>query len=567
MSSVSSTTSSTSTTSTSSSTSSTSSTTNYDDFDTASLVEAKLESRYNRIDSMETEVSDNETKIAAYQDLQGMLQDLTNNLATLRGDPSSTGKSSDVFRDRTAYLTSSTSTTASTYMSATVEEGTELDSHTITITQVAKANILGSLTQSSRYTALEVSGTFTLGTSSGSSASITVDADMSLGDIVDAVNAQQSTSGVKASVMKVSDTSYQLVLTSVETGKTITASDTSGTVLTSTLGLLTSSGAIDSSKVLQSAQNAIFSVDGVSITRSSNDIDDVLDGVTLHLYSAPSTDTTLTLEVSNDLTSIKDAITSLVDTYNTLRDFVVTNQTTTSSGTADDSATLYGDSNLRTVASALQSILSSSISGTSLATLGITFDDDNKLEVNDTTLGNALLNNLDDIQALFSYTMTSSSGDLGLVRHPDADFNFTLNVTVDSSGTLTSASVGGDSSLFTVSGNTIKGAEGSIYEGLTLIYTGSTSKSINVTLTQGIADQMHYAADAVGNSSSGTLNAVIKALQNNNDTLNDKIDTLTSSTQTYASYLYTLYSSMAAKISEAETTVKLLKALLNANTD
>lgn len=564
MSSVSSTSSSTSTTSTRTTTSST---TNYDDFDTASLVEAKLESRYNRIDSMETEVSDNETKIAAYEDLQGMLQDLTDALEPLRGDPSSSGKSSNVFRDRTAYLTSSSSTTASTYMSATVEEGTDLDTHTITITQVAKANILGSSSQSSRYTALGVSGTFTLGTSAGGSATITVDADMSLGDIADAINAEQSTSGVKATVMKVSDSSYQLILTSVETGETITASDTSGTVLTSTLGLLNSSGAINSSNVLQAAQNAIFSVDGVTITRSSNDIDDVLDGVTLHLYSAPSTDTTLTLEVSNDLTSIQDAITSLVDTYNTLRDFIVTNQTTTSSGTADDSATLYGDSTLRSIASTLQGILSSGTSDTNLAALGITFDDDNKLVVDDSALGNALLDNLDDIEALFSYQMTSSSGDLGLVRHPNSSFDFTLDVTVDSSGTLQSASVGGDSSLFTVSGSTIKGATGSIYEGLTLVYSGSTSKSIDVVLTQGIADKMYYSSDAVGNSDTGTLVDVIDSLENNNDILNDKIDSLTTSTQTYASYLYTLYSSMAAKISEAETTVKLLKALLNASTD
>lgn len=564
MSSVSSTTSSTSTTSTSSTTSST---TNYDDFDTASLVEAKLESRYNRIDSMETEVSENETKIAAYEDLQGMLQDLTDALETLRGDPSSSGKSSNVFLDRTAYLTSSSSTSASTYMSATVEEGTDLDTHTITITQVAKTNILGSSSQSSRYDTLGVSGTFTIGTSAGGSASITVDTDMSLGDIADAINAEQSTSGVKATVMKVSDSSYQLILTSIETGETITASDTSGTVLTSTLGLLNSSGAINSSNVLQAAQNAIFSVDGVTITRSSNDIDDVLDGVTLHLYSAPSTDTTLTLEISNDLTGIQDAITSLVDTYNTLRDFIVTNQTTASDGTADDTATLYGDSTLRSIASTLQSILSSGTSDTSLAALGITFDDDNKLVVDDSALENALLDNLDDIESLFGYKMTSSSGDLGLVRHPNSSFDFTLDVTVDSSGTLTSASVNGDSSLFTVSGGTIKGATGSIYEGLTLVYTGSTSKSIDVVLTQGIADKMYYSSDAVGNSDSGTLVDVIEALQNNNDTLNDKIDTLTSSTQTYASYLYTLYSNMAAKISEAETTVKLLKALLNASTD
>ncbi len=555
----------TSTTATTSATKTTSSSTDYDDFDTAALVEAKLEARYTRIDSMESEVTENETRIAAYQDLQGMLQDLTDTLAALRGDPSSSGKSSDVFRDRTAYLTSSTATAASTYMSATVEEGTDLGTHTISITQVATTNILGSATQGTRYDALGVGGSFSIGTSAGGSATITVTADMSLGDIADAINAEKGTSGVKASVMKVSDNSYQLILTSVETGQTITAADTSGSVLADTLGLLDSSGAIASDAVLQAAQDAVFKVDGVTITRSGNDIDDVLDGVTLHLYSAPAADTTLTLEVSNDLTAVQDAITALVDTYNTLRDFVVTNQSTTSSGTAGDDATLYGDATLRTVANALQSILSSGTSDTSLAALGITFDSDNKLVVDDTALGNALLDSLDDIQALFSYQMTSSSGDLGLVRHPNASFDFTLDLQVDADGTLVSASVGGDSSLFTVSGGTIKGAEGSIYEGLTLVYTGSTGKSIDVTLSQGIADQLYYAADAVANSDSGTLNDVIEALQTSNDTLNDRIDTLTASTETYASYLYTLYGNMASKISEAETTVKLLKALLEAS--
>lgn len=566
MSSVSSVSSSTTST-TSSSSSSDSTSTDYADFDTTALVEAKLESRYNRIDSMESDVTENETKIAAYEDLQDKLQSLTTSLASLRSDPSSSGKSSDVFLDRTAYLTSSSSTAASTYMSATVDEGTDLGSHTIAITQVAKANILGSTTQASRYDALSWSGSFKLGTSGGSSATITVTEDMSLGDIADTINAQQSTSGVKATVMKVSDSSYQLVLTSLETGKTITASDSSGTLLSSKLGLLNSSGAINSSNVLQAAQNAIFKVDGVTITRSSNDISDVLDGVTLHLYSAPSTDTTLTLEVSNDLTGIQDAITSFVDTYNTLRDFIITNQTSNSDGTASDSATLYGDATLRSVANTLQSILSSGVGETNLAALGITLDEDNKLVVDDTALGSALLDNLDDIQTLFSYKATMSSGDLSMIRHPNADLDFTLDIKVDSSGNLLSAGVGGNTSLFTVSDGTIKGAEGSIYEGLTLVYTGNTSKSIGVTLSQGIADQMYYATDAVGNDDTGTLNDVVNGLQDSNDTLNDRIDSLTSSTATYSAYLYTLYGNMASKISEAQTTITLLKALLNANND
>lgn len=557
-----------STSSSSSSTTTTSTSTDYTDFNTSDLVEAKLSSRYTRLDSLNTEVSDNETKIAAYQDMQDKLQAVTDTLAKLRGDTSSTGKASDVFRDRTTYLSSSNSSTASTYMSASVDEGTEMGSHTITISQVAKTNIVSTTAQTSESSALNWSGVITLGTGSGSSAtsaSINITATMSLADIADAINNEKDTSGVKASVMKVSDSEYQLVLTSTETGRTITASDTSGSVLSGNLGLIDSSGTIVSDMVLQDAQSAKFTVDGVSITRTSNDIDDVLDGVTLHLYSAPSSDTTLTLEVDNDLSAIKTAVTDFVTAYNTFRDFVVTNQSTASDGTANSDATLFGDSTLRSVAQSVQSILSSSVDEQSLALLGITFDTDNKLEVDETTLDNALQDNLDAVQSLFSYTMTSSSGDLGLVRHPSKDMSFTIDITVDASGALSGASIGGDSSMFTVSNGTITGVAGTDYEGLTMVYTGTTAKSITVELSQGIADQLYTAMDAVSNEDTGSLTDLINSLQSSNDDLDSRISSLEDSISSYKSSLTTLYANMASKIATASNTADLLKALLNAN--
>lgn len=554
---------------TSTSTTNTTSSTDYSSFDTEALVEAKLSSRYTRIDSMQTEVTDNETKIAAYQDLQGKLQALTTSLQTLRADPSSSGKASDIFRDRAAYLSSSTSAAASTYLSASVDEGTEMGSHTITIAQVAKTNILSSAAQSSKTDDLGWSGTIALGTEGGASADIVITDTMSLSDIADAINAQQGTSGVKASVMKVSDSSYQLILTGTATGTTITASDVSGTLLSGsdTLGLLDGDGAVNADNVLQAAQNAQFTIDGVSITRSSNDIDDVLDGVTLHLYAAPSSDTTLTLEVDNDLSAVKEAITAFVDAYNTFRDFVVTNQSTQSDGTAEDEATLFGDSTLRGVANDAQTILSSAVDENSLAAIGITFDANNKLTVNDTTLENALQDDLNSVQSLFTYSMTASSGDLGLVRHPDKSLSFTLDITVDADGKLSGASIDGDSSMFTVSDGSIKGVAGTEYEGLTLVYTGTTAKSISVVLSQGLADQLYSKIDKVSNADTGTLTEVIDTLEDTNDDLDERISALEASTSSYKSALTTLYGSIASRMSTAQTTLDLLKALLNASSD
>lgn len=568
MTSVSSTTSttSTSTTSTTSTSSTSSSSSDYDDFDVESLVEAKLASRYERLDSMETEVSENETKIAAYEELQDLLDTLSDTLQTLRSDPSVSGQSDDVFLDRTAYLTSSSSVDASTYMSATVEEGTDLSTHSIVISQIATTNILGSEKQSSRYDALGWTGTFSLGTEDGDSADIEVTSSMSLGDIADAINTETSTTGVVASIMQVSEGSYKLILTTSDTGETITASDVSGTLLSDSLGLVDSNGDIDSDMVLQEAQDAILKVDGVTITRSSNDIDDVLDGITLHLYAA-NADTTLTLEVDNDLTGIQDAVEAFVEAYNAVREFIITNQSTDTDGTAADDAVLYGDSTLRSLNNYLQTIVSSGVGDADLSDLGITLDEDNLLELDTSTLENLLLDDLDTIQSLFSYQMTASSGDLSLVRHPDAALDFTLDITVDDDGNISSVGVDGDTSLFTISGSTIKGAEGTEYEGLTLVYTGSTSKSITVTTTQGIADQLYNAVDTIANEDDGALTTLIDNLEDENDTIEDSISTLESSISTYSEYLYELYSTMAASISEAETTLKLLEALLNASSD
>lgn len=551
------------TTSTSSSKSKASNSTDYLSFDTASLVEAKLASRYTRIDSLNTQVNANTTKKAAYQDMQSKLSTLMSALSELRADPSSVGRSSDVFRDRTAYLTTAGSASASNYMSATVSEGTEMGKHTIEIQDVAKANILGSAAKTSRTDPLGLSGTISLGLAGGTAADVTVTAGMSLGDIADKINAEQATTGVKASVIKVADDSFQLVLTATQTGKAIVPKDIVGGVLDN-LGIVDGDGAIETSAVLQAAKNAKLIVDGVTLTRSTNDISDILDGVTLHLYAAPSTATPLTLEVANDLTAIKQSITDFVDAYNAFRDFVVANQSTNSDGTASGAATLFGDGTLRDIAQSAQTILSSSVDTKSLGAIGISFDASNKLQIDSTKLDNALQDRLDDIKTLFAYTMTSSSGDLGMVRHPNRSLDFTLNVTVDASGALIGASVGGDSSKFTIRDKTIIGKPGTAYEGFTLYYTGSTSKSIALSFKQGIADQLYDAVEKV-TAEDGRISAQIASLETQNVDLTDRISVLEETTASYRNALTILYANMASKMYTAQTTLDLLKALLDAS--
>ena len=66
----------------------------------------------------------------------------------------------------------------------------------------------------------------------------------------------------------------------------------------------------------QSAQNAVFKLNGVTFTRSSNSVSDALTGVTLNL--ATTTATPITLTVSNDPVSARPKLDALVKAYNDL---------------------------------------------------------------------------------------------------------------------------------------------------------------------------------------------------------------------------------------------------------
>lgn len=546
-------------TSTSSATTATSYSQNRNDFDTDSLVEAAVNARLARADTLSTKVTANETKIAAYQEMQTLLQTLQTSLSTLRSEPGTTGRASDAFRDRTAYVTSSTSTEAGTLLSATVADGTDLGTHSIEVLQIAKAERLGSGSVSSRTTALGYAGTFILGTGT-SSASVTVTATMTLEDLVSAINAQSTASGVKASVVKVSDGDYMLTLTAATTGESISLSADSGDDVLTALGVTDSAG--DAAVVLQAAQPAKLVVDGVTVERTSNSIDDVIDGVSLTLYRAEDGNS-LTLEVGNDLSGILEQIEALVEAYNAFRDFVVTNQSTGSDGSADDSAVLFGDSTLRSVSQQMQTILTTEVSGVSLADIGLSLDTSNALELDSTALEEALLNTFEAVQTLLSYRMESSTPSLQLLRHGDGpdSASFSLDVTVDADGALVSAAVGGDTSLFTVSGSTITGAAGTAYDGLVFVYTGKTSQSISVTLSQGIADSLWQITDTVADSYDGTLTGTIATLQDANSDLNERISTIESNAETYRSYLLDKYARIEARLAKAQSVLDLLEAI------
>ena len=68
----------------------------------------------------------------------------------------------------------------------------------------------------------------------------------------------------------------------------------------------------------QSAQNAVFKLNGVEFTRSSNAVSDALTGITLNLTTTTALNTPITLTVSNDTVSARPKLDALVKAYNDL---------------------------------------------------------------------------------------------------------------------------------------------------------------------------------------------------------------------------------------------------------
>ncbi|MBD8891320.1 flagellar filament capping protein FliD [Roseibium litorale] len=556
-----STTSSTTTTSTSYSYSTSSSDTDWD-----ALIEVAVAAKETRADSIDLKIEDNEATIAAYEEMQSLLQDIVSAAETIRGTADSLTANDDIFSTRAAYLTAVGDVDAESAVVVTAEADATITTYDLQILQLASAQKVAGTAVEDKTAELGLSGTFSIQLENAEAVDIEISEDMTLAEIAEAINLQSDTSGVSATVLEVSEGSFRLILSADETGQEIVLTDVSGDDVTGSLGLTDEDGSFTSE--LQEAQSAIITLDGIEITRTTNTIDDLIDGVTFNLYQETGEDNSISVEISNDLTSIKSAITALVDAYNAYREWAVTQQATSSAGGASDDAVLFGDSTLRAVNTAIADALSTVIDTDSMALLGLTYDESNYLVLDETTLNEALLEDVEAIEDLLAFQMTSTSTDIALLnRSSNMPESLSLDIEVDDEGNITSVSVDGDSSLFTISGSRINGAEGSIYEGITFVFTGDESQSVDLSFSSGIVEKLYSTIESYSNSDDGILEDMMTSLTETNEDLQEDADDIRSRAETYRDTLAARYAAYQVAIEEAESTLDYLEALLNSGSD
>ena len=213
--------------------------------DTAALIDAELTIRRLPAVSLENRISENDTKIAAFNELKSLLDGLGGAMNGLRNPPGITGLDSNIFERKAAFLTSSSTTAATEIMGATVDNTASSGVHSIEVSQVAMAHKVASGTVADPAAALGVTETLTIGLAGApveEQFALAVDATMSASDIVAAVNTQTAVTGVRASTIRVADNDYRVVFTASETNREIELIGTTGAT-TAALGVSSDNGA------------------------------------------------------------------------------------------------------------------------------------------------------------------------------------------------------------------------------------------------------------------------------------------------------------------------------------
>jgi flagellar hook-associated protein 2 len=344
---------------------------------------------------------------------------LKNNLSTLQVAAQTLNLSS-------TFSTVKPSVTDSSVLGASVNGVATPGSYNIQVQSLAQAQKLISGGFASTSTVVG-SGTLTIDIGSYSNANsppvtftpntdntqktITIDSsNNTLQGIADAIN--NANAGVSATIIN-DGTNYRLSLASKDSGTAnqikIGVSESGGAGLAQ-LAYDASAGGVSNLTQNVAAKDAVLSVDDVTITKSSNTITDAIQGVTLNLTKENAT---TTLNLAHDTTAASTAIHSFVDAYNAVAKQISTD---TAYDSSTNTASIFtGDSTLQMIQSQLRSALSQAIpnapSGLAvLSDVGVSFQTDGTLAIDDNKLSAALADPTRDISRLF---VKSADGTIG----------------------------------------------------------------------------------------------------------------------------------------------------------
>ena len=356
-----------------------------------SLVDAEKTPKKERIDE---KIAKTEAKITGYGAVKFALSELKNAFAKIN--------------DASDFSSIKTSNTQPSAFGVSTTSTAEAGSYSIEVVRTALAQRTASSNFADRATALNGGAAFKLNLTIGgvSKGDINVTTATPAG-MVSAINGAKL--GVTAQLIN-TGSGFNVVVT----GETGAAKNFS---LTSDDGTATGNNpkvpvtGVSFATSLQTATDASFKVNGLTVTRGTNTVNDVIEGVTLDLFA--STTGAARLDLNRDTAGIKDNIKGLVTAYN---DFESTLKILgdRASEVEDFGGALAGESLLQSVRNQVRALVTntSSTPGTNIRAardVGLSLDRFGKLNLDETKLDAALQNNFAQVSTMFTAGTSNKS--------------------------------------------------------------------------------------------------------------------------------------------------------------
>jgi flagellar hook-associated protein 2 len=359
-------------------------------------------------------------------------------LGTLKGTISSLRTAMVALQDIGKFVGLKASSSDSSFASLSASSGAVTGSYSLEVQELAgnqklssKAGVFTADTQVlASAAALGATGkgqiTLTFGDENGSSAFIPntkktpiaidldpgADGNLTLAEVRDQINAKNA--GVTASLIKVADGDIRLSLVSTDTGKANgikldVASNGASTDLNKLVYDPDTTSVNFEVLAGNEAKDSKISLNGVSISRSSNTLTDVISNTTLTLTK--KTTLAISLDVKSDSSSVSSMVDALVKSYNETNKML--NDATAFNAASKQSAILNGDSTVRNAQFELRGLLSMQVEGAgslkTLSDVGVSVQKDGSLKFDKTKLDKAINADPENVAKFFgAYDKTTN---------------------------------------------------------------------------------------------------------------------------------------------------------------
>lgn len=541
--------------------------------DTQALIESLVEAKRLPAVRLEGTIESNTAKMDALGELSSILEKFRDAADFLRNPPGVGNDSDNIFAYRSATVTSNTGG-GGDYLSTTVAAGTDASSYNLTVDQLATRQ--NRVTNSFAATDLESqavggggpfnAGTLTLG---ADAVEVTLEDGDTLGDVLAKINAVKDESGVEASAIKVTEGEYRITMKAIETGTDQNWDFTAANPGMLNVGFFSETDAV----------NAMVTIDGTQVTRQSNAIDDLVDGIAFQLTQTTPPGTELTVGVSADTELARTAVVNFVDAYNEFRVFAAKQTETSDDGARTEGAVLGNNTALRTLVNAVGSEISSLVNGlgetNSLAAVGITLSDypgdeetpftRNILQIDEAKLDTALESDFDALRQVFEFNYVADDPNFVIFSRDNGLSATEATFNIDQTNGVYEAVVDGETITLTAKplasgGVSLTAPEDSALGGMNVLYTSTDDATVNVTMTQGIADRMfNTVADSLDDQD-GIVAQEVDSLDTRNERLQDDIDRIDEMIETYRMSLLERFSALEAAIASVNNILQLLDA-------